>query len=171
VVIRCFCWSSEQLHSAISTLAITVPDRLYLLCCPDWEDQLKRCRFMRKQRRGPVRFDERDLWERLAHVLLVTPSLSFSLSLLLSVATNPPPPRLNLSPAPSFLFYNGLTLICMQMCPSSIPLIVWLPAVRERERVCVCVCVCVCLCFTVPQLSSLASAGRISKPAPELKKQ
>lgn len=61
---------------------------------------------------------------------------SHSLSLFLSIATYPPPhPRLNLSPSPSFLFYNGLTLICMQMCPSSIPLIVWLPAVS----VCVCV--------------------------------
>lgn len=51
---------------------------------------LKRCRFMRKQRRGPVCFDERDLWERLAHMLLVTPSLSFSL--LLSIATTPHTP-------------------------------------------------------------------------------
>ncbi len=50
---------------------------------------LKRCRFMRKQRRGPVCFDERDLWERLAHMLLVTPSLSFSLSFSLSLHTPP----------------------------------------------------------------------------------
>ncbi len=110
---------------------------------------LKRCRFMRKQRRGPVCFDERDLWERLTHMLLVTPSLSFYLSFSLSLHTPPShPPRLNLSPAPSFLFYNGLTLICMQMCPSSIPLIVWLPAVS----VCVCVCVCVCVlqCLSSP---------------------
>lgn len=167
MVIRCFCWSSVQLRSAISYHYCARPSLLTLLPRLRGPESLllKRCRFMRKQRRGPVCFDERDLWERLAHMLLVTPSLSFSL--LLSIATTPhtppPPPRLNLSPAPSFLFYNGLTLICMQMCPSSIPLIVWLPAVR--------VCVCVCLCFTVPQLSSLASAGRITKPAPELRKQ
>lgn len=67
------------------------PSLLTLLPRPRGPESLllKRCRFMRKQRRGPVCFDERDLWERLAHMLLVTPSLYFSLSFSLSLHTPP----------------------------------------------------------------------------------
>lgn len=124
------------------------------------------CRFMRRQRRGSACFDGKDLWERLAHMLLVTPSLLLSLSLALFLSISPP------SPAPSFLFSNSLTLICMQMCLSSIPLIVWLPAVS----VCVCVCVprrkkneCVCcLYFAVPRFFPLASTSGFGVPTAQL---
>lgn len=68
---------------------------------------------------------------RTARSYAASHSLPLALSLSLAPFLSISPP----SPAPSFLFSNSLTLICMQMCLSSIPLIVWLPAVS----VCVCV--------------------------------